>query len=119
MKHFLLAIAAIFFGLTTGFSQDIEKKWQFEAIQDENGLPLLDISDADAIHLKSGEFEYSIQANNLKASGDYIHQNNLLVFYYSKPNDTIRRYKIKELTDSTLVVSENKTIIQIYYAKNS
>lgn len=119
MKHFLLAVAAIFFGLTTVFSQDLEKKWQFEAIQDENGLSLLDISDADAIHLKAGEFEYSLQTNNLKASGDYIHQNNLLVFYYSKPNDTIRRYKIKELTDSTLVVSENKTIYKFITPKTA
>jgi len=110
MKHFLLAVAAIFFGLTTGFSQDIEKKWQFEAIQDENGLSKYEISDSDAINLKAGEFDYSLQGRDLNASGDYIHQNNLLVFYYTQPNDTIRRYKIQELTDSTLVVSENKTI---------
>jgi CNT family concentrative nucleoside transporter len=30
------------------------------------------------------------------------------VFYYNQPNDTIRRYKIKEHTDSTLVFSENE-----------
>ena len=110
MKHVLLAVAAIFFGLTTSFSQDIEKKWQFDAIQDENGLSLLEISDSDVINLSAGEFEYTLQAKNLKASGDYMYQNNLLVFYYSKPNDTIQRYKISELTDSTLVVSENKTV---------
>ena len=109
MKHFLLAIAAIFFGLTTGFSQDLEKKWQFDAIQDENGLSLFEISDTDAIHLKAGEFKYSLSSKNLEASGDYIHQNNLLVFYYTQPKDTIRRYKIKTLTDSTLVFTENGT----------
>ena len=119
MKHFLLAIAAIFFGLTTGFSQDIEKKWQFEAIQDENGLSLFEISDTDAIHLNAGEFDYSLNSKNLEASGDYIHQNNLLVFYYTKPNDTIRRYKIQELTDSTLVVSENKTIYKFKSPKTA
>ena len=31
MKHFLLAIAAIFFGITLTFGQDLEKNWQFEA----------------------------------------------------------------------------------------
>jgi len=110
MKHFLLAIAAIFFGLTTSFSQDLEKKWQFEAIQDESGTSLFTISDSDEIHFNAGEFKYSLQAKNLNASGDYIYQNNLLVFYYSEPSDTIRKYKIKELTDSTLVFSENKTL---------
>ena len=111
MRHFVLAIAAIFFGLTTTFSQDLEKKWQFEAIQNDNGAALLNISEADVLHLEAGEFKYTLAAkDNLLASGDYLYQNNLLVFYYTKPNDTIRRYKIQELTDSTLVVSENKTI---------
>ncbi|WP_431137110.1 nucleoside transporter C-terminal domain-containing protein [Psychroserpens mesophilus] len=110
MKHVLLAITAIFFGLTTSFGQDLEKKWQFDAVHDENGLPLLEISEDDTINLKAGEFEYSLQSGNIKASGDYIYQNNLLVFYYNKPNDTIRRYKIQELSDSTLVVSEHKTV---------
>lgn len=110
MKHLLLAITAIFFGLTTSLSQDLEKKWQFDAIQDENGFSLFELSDADVMTFKTGEFEYSLNSKNLKATGDYIYQNNLLVFYYSKPNDTIRRYKISELTDSTLVFSENKTV---------
>lgn len=110
MKQFLLAITAIFFVVTASFAQDIEKDWQFDAIQNENGSSLFEILDTDAFSLKAGEFEYSLNAKNLKASGDYIYQNNLLVFYYSKPNDTIRRYKISELTDSTLVFSENKTV---------
>ena len=117
MKHVLLAIAAIFFGLTTSFGQDLEKKWQFDAVQDENGLSLFEILDTDAIHLKSGEFEYSLQAKNIKASGDYIYQNNLLVFYYNDSLNTTRRYKISELTDSTLVLSENKTIYKFIAPK--
>ncbi|MCB0457288.1 MAG: Na+ dependent nucleoside transporter, partial [Flavobacteriaceae bacterium] len=48
--------------------------------------------------------------NNLKASGDYIFQNNLLVLFYNSPTDTIRRYKVSQLTDTTLVFSENTTI---------
>lgn len=110
MKHVLLAIVAIFFGLTTGFSQDLEKKWQFEAIENKNGSSLFDISVSDTLHLKTGEFDYSIQAKEVKAAGDYIYQNNLLVFYYTKPNDTIITYKISELTDSTLVFSDKNII---------
>ncbi|MFK7782658.1 nucleoside transporter C-terminal domain-containing protein [Psychroserpens sp.] len=109
MRHFLLAVAAIFFGFTTSFSQDLEKKWQFDVIENENGTSLFEIVDTDQIHFNTGEFKYSLNAKSIKASGDYIYQNNLLVFYYNKPNDTIRRYKITELTDSTLVFSENKT----------
>ncbi len=107
MRHFLLAIAAIFFGITTSTAQNIEKKWQFDAIEDLNGSALFDISETDVLNLSKGEFQYTLSAkDNVNASGDYLHQNNVLVFYYSQPNDTIRTYKIKELTDSTFVFTE-------------
>ena len=107
MKHFILAIAAIFFGILTLSAQDINKSWQFEDIQNETGTSLFSVNENDVLELKNGEFKYSLAAkDNLRASGDYIFQNNLLVFYYNTPNDTIRRYKITEFTDSTLVFKE-------------
>lgn len=107
MKNFILAIAAIFFGIHALSAQDINKSWQFENIQNETGTSLLSINENDVLELKNGEFKYSLEAkDNLQASGDYIFQNNLLVFYYNTPNDTIRRYKITEFTDSTLVFKE-------------
>nr|WP_321235734.1 nucleoside transporter C-terminal domain-containing protein [uncultured Psychroserpens sp.] len=110
MKHFILAIAAIFFGITMTFGQDLEKKWQFDSVQNEQTGETLSISESDILELHKGEFHYNLSAkNNLKASGDYIYQNNLLVFYYNQPNDTIRKYKIRELTDSTLVFTEKTT----------
>jgi CNT family concentrative nucleoside transporter len=117
MKNFLLAIAAIFFGLTTGFGQELEKKWQFDAIENENGSALVDIAVADTLQLKTGEFEYYIQAKSVAASGDYMYQNNLLVFYYTKPTDTIVTYKISELTDSTLVFSKKDIIYKFKATK--
>lgn len=107
MKHFLLAFTAIFFGITITTAQSIEKKWQFQSIQNDSNESLHDIAPNDFFTLDKGAFKYNIQSRNLEASGDYMHQNNLLVFYYNQPNDTIRRYKITELTDSTLVFSEN------------
>ncbi len=108
MQKCFLAIVAIFFGITSILAQNLEKQWQFEAIQNETGEHLFSInSDTDILSLTKGEFSYSLEANdNLKASGDYIYQNNLLVFYYNQPNDTIRKFKISELTDSTLVFIE-------------
>ncbi|QRM89160.1 Na+ dependent nucleoside transporter [Lacinutrix sp. WUR7] len=93
MKNFVLAIVAVFFGFSTTVAQDLEKKWI--ANNQNNSF--------ETLELHQGEF------NTTNASGDYIHQNNLLVFYYNQPNDTIRRYKIKEHTDSTLVFSEKNT----------
>ena len=107
MKHILLAITAIFFGINLSSAQELEKKWQFESVQNQAGNNLYTIQESDALDLNKGEFSFSLQANNnLKASGDYIYQNKLLVFYYNQPNDTIRKYKITQLTDSTLVFTE-------------
>lgn len=109
MKKSVLVIGALLFTITTIFAQDIEKTWQFEAITNQNNESLFNINpESDTLSLAAGEFKYTLQAqNNLKASGDYMLQNNLLVFYFNQPNDTIRRYKITEKTDSTLVFTEN------------
>ena len=107
MRHFFKALIAIIIGFSTLTAQELEKTWRFNAIEDSNGTALFDITENDSIVFKNGEFHYALEAkNNLKASGDYIYQNNLLLFFYSQPNDTIRRYKINTLTDSTLVFTE-------------
>ena len=100
MKNILLAITAIFFGITSTYCSRIEKKWQLEYIQDQAGnhLKLKTLM----LRTQQGFFRFSVSAD-FKASGDYIYQNNLLVFYYNEPFDSVKRYKINELTDSTLV----------------
>ena len=110
LKLLLLAIMTLFFSSSTIFAQSLDKTWQFEAILDGNNQSLLPVSKSDQLMMDKGSFSYSLQAkNNLKASGDYIFQNNLLLFYYDSPGDTIRKYRIDELTDSTLVFQEKGT----------
>mgnify|MGYP000518561494 FL=1 len=72
MKHFLLAIVALFFGINSIIAQDLDKKWELETVQNETENNFL--SGSDILELTSGEFNITS-----KASGDYIHQNNLLV----------------------------------------
>ena len=107
MRHFLLAITAIFFGITLTFGQDLEKNWQFEAVKNDSGVSLYTIQASDEFQLKDGEFNYAIKAIDTLGvfSGNYMFQNNLLVLYYDVPSEKIERYKISELTDSTLVFS--------------
>lgn len=120
MKQILLAITAIFFGITsTLFAQEIEKKWQLENIQDQAGNQLEVKKNTDGLELQQGFFRFSVSADSLKASGDYIYQNNLLVFYYNKPFDSVKRYRINELTDSTLVFKENHKTFYFSSAKTS
>ena len=107
MQRFILAL--FFLVSSLGFGQAIEKQWQFSSIENEQGESLFDINpDSDVLTFNDGTFHYSLEAkDSLMASGDYILQNNLLVFFYTQPTDTIRRYRISTLTDSTLVFSEN------------
>lgn len=108
MKHFFLAFTAIFFGIiTTALSQSIEKTWQFDAVQDETGVNLYNIEPSDSLKLGNGEFYYSINAkDSIANTGDYLLQNNLLIFYFDNASEDVKRFKIKTLTDSTLVFSE-------------
>ncbi|MFD0862798.1 nucleoside transporter C-terminal domain-containing protein [Sungkyunkwania multivorans] len=107
MQKLIIVLLAIF-GASVANSQNIENTWQFQAIEDQQGQRLFEIDEEkDVLKLDKGEFQYHLSAkDNLKASGNYIYQNNLLVFYYDQPNDTIRKYKITEVTDSTLVFTE-------------
>jgi CNT family concentrative nucleoside transporter len=108
MRNFLL-VAFIVLAPLISFGQTIEKNWSFESIESNEGESLFQInSEKDKLTLENGNFSYQLEAkNNLKASGDYIFQNNLLVLFYTQPSDTIRRYHVTEISDSTLVFTEN------------
>ena len=117
MKHFLLAVTAIFFGLNLIAAQDLNKTWQLESPQNQSKSNSYSLNNKDILELKNGEF--SISANDsLKSSGDYIFQNNLLVFYYNQPKDTIQRYKISTLSDSTLIFKQKAVTYNFQYVES-
>ncbi len=115
MQKFILVVIALFF-LGNGFAQSIENTWQFSEVKDENGLSIININpESDFLKLeKDGSFEYQMTANDsLKSNGDYIFQNNLLVLFFNQPNDNIRRFRVTQITDSTLSLSENNLQYQL------
>lgn len=112
MKHFFLAFTAIFFGITTtALSQTIEKTWQIDAVKNQEGINLYNVNaSTDSLQLKNGEFSFSLKAkDSVNASGNYLFQNNLLIFYYDKPTEEVKKFKITQLTDSTLVFGDQQT----------
>ena len=111
-KLFFLVIVFFFTQLIT--SQEIEKEWKLNSF--ENNGNITSYSDStDVLSLKKGVFHYKI-ADNV-AKGDYIHQNNLLIFYYDEPKDTIVKHRITELTDSTFVFNSNNDIFKLSSVK--
>ena len=108
MQKYLVVVVLVLVHFLS-FGQDLENKWQFSSIENANDKSITAInSENDFLILRDGTFSYEIEAKeNLKASGDYLFQNKLLVFYYNQPIDTIRKYEIIEHTDSTLIFTEN------------
>ncbi|HBR54260.1 MAG TPA: Na+ dependent nucleoside transporter [Flavobacteriaceae bacterium] len=110
MKHFQkIALSIIFLGcFFSGLAQTVEKKWSVTSIENRTGQSVYPISEEDYFLLKNGTFTYNITAkDSLKSSGDYMLQNDLLVLFHDSPKDSIRRFRITQKTDSTLVFTEN------------
>jgi CNT family concentrative nucleoside transporter len=109
MQKFIIAVLALFF-FGNVFGQSIEKNWQFSQVKDESGLPILQINpENDFLKLKDGAFQYHLTSNDsLQYNGDYLFQDNLLVLFFNNPQDSIQRFRVSKLTDSTLALSANK-----------
>ena len=108
MQKFIIAVLALFF-FGNVFGQSIEKNWQFSQVKDKSGLPILKINpENDFLKLENGAFQYHLTANDsLQYNGDYLFQDNLLVLFFNNPQDSIQRFRVSKLTDSTLALSAN------------
>ena len=117
MKQYISCI--LFFLSVITVAQTIEKDWKFESIKN-NEISIVEINTNDSLKLADGKFFYSLASKDtLITKGTYNLQSNLLTFNYSFPKDTIRNYNIIELTDSTLILSENETIYSFNAIKNT
>lgn len=106
MNKFWCCLFLIFFGISSSFAQTIEKTWSFKAAEDSSQEALFSIDPDDYLRLDNGSFEYALKGEKIrKASGDYVHQNDVLVFFYDSPIDSVQNFRITELTDSTLSLS--------------
>ncbi|MEL6989592.1 MAG: Na+ dependent nucleoside transporter N-terminal domain-containing protein, partial [Bacteroidota bacterium] len=86
-------------------SQYLNGKWSFESnIETNVASGVFTGPTSGVLELNKGIFSYTT-ANGSSFKGDYIHQNNLLVFFYDAPRDTMVKYSISAFTDSTLAIS--------------
>ena len=96
------------------YSQEIEQDWSFSSIKRNEGKEFIKTDSTDVFNLKDGKFTYSLKGkDNLRASGNYIHQNNLLIFNFKEPKDTVRYFNIVSFNTSNLVLSENDVIYNL------
>ena len=108
MNQFFKAFLAIFLVLSSTTAQELEKTWESTSSE----------SIYSTLEFNKGEFNFSSKsANDLE--GDYMYQNNLLVLYHNDSLNSIKRYKISELTDSTLVFSSHNMRYNLVAAKET
>ncbi|MCK8522332.1 Na+ dependent nucleoside transporter [Aquimarina sp. D1M17] len=106
MKRGLLLtfLFSLFISLSL-FSQSIEKEWSLDAIKDVSGEKLK-VSDQDRFQFEDGKFDYSLSNLQEELKGDYLKQNNVLLLFPEATEDSLIKYRINVLTDSTLVLSK-------------
>jgi CNT family concentrative nucleoside transporter len=106
MNHFFKAFIAVFIGLSSITAQELEKKWESQSSE----------SIYSTLEFAKGEFNFSSDSEK-NLHGDYMYQNNLLVLYHNDSINSIQKYKISELTDSTLVFSGKDMSFNLVSAK--
>ncbi|WP_010228992.1 NupC/NupG family nucleoside CNT transporter [Gillisia marina] len=108
MKKYWCCLFFVLFGIITAHSQTISKSWTFQSANDTTQT-LSGFSSEDKMTLDNGSFTISDEeGSEIKAQGDYLYQKNLLVFFYNQPTgDSIKKFKISELTEESLQLSDN------------
>lgn len=108
MKKYWCCLFFFLFGFFTVFSQSISQEWNLSSTGETPQIQS-DFSPGDQLIL-GGEGRFSInvlEADSTRAEGDYLYQNNLLVFFYDFPTDTIRKFRVTSLTEDALVIVGN------------
>ncbi len=109
----LFLLFSIFF-LIQSQAQHLSGSYHFADIKNAEGTALLAVADGDTLSLNTDlTFNYFLTAkNNLTAKGKWRLHDNILVFHYKSPIDTIRFYEILERSDSILSFQEGLVVFR-------
>ncbi|MBQ4818528.1 nucleoside transporter C-terminal domain-containing protein [Aquimarina sp. MMG016] len=118
MKKGLLTSLFAIFLVATISAQSIEKNWMLEEVKGES-QGIFDAGEDDYLHLDKGIFSYSFDNNKRVLKGDYIKQNNVLIFFPEIAEDSLIKYKINKITDSTLVLTKKGISYELKASKNA
>ena len=106
MNKYWVYLFFLFIGFLNVQAQSITKTWNFDKAGDTTKVQN-NFSANNLLTLDEGRFEIKAGEENI-STGDYLYQNNLLVFFFDVPNDSIRKFRIATLNDTTLVLSDSE-----------
>ena len=113
MRYFLLYMFSFLFSFSLSAEEDptdwlnYSSKWFFSEIKSEKSSNK-EFNKNDYLLIKDDySFEYKTSNKNLLANGTWsLNKNDLIVFNYSLPSDTTRKYFI-DYTEDKLILTEN------------
>lgn len=103
MKKAACCLVLMIVGITATFGQSLSNTWTLHSDTDTPGqqTPIQD----PYLRLDDGHFEFLPDLDSQpSSSGNYLHQNELLVFFFDSPPDSILKFNIEEVSDSSLVL---------------
>lgn len=110
----ILALLICLLIFTCSFGQSIEKKWQWQSkTSDSTDSFFNQNKDDNFLVLKNGSYTFLKSSDSTTTFGDYIYQNNLLILFSAADSNTMDRYRITQLSDSTLVLTQENKVITL------
>lgn len=106
MKKGVLTFLLSLFVFTILSAQSIEKKWILEKASGDTEKTFV-VKKGDYLSLEQDRFSYAFNGASETLQGDYLRQNSLLLLFPEITQDSLIRYRVTTLTDSTLVISKN------------
>ena len=97
----------VIFSISSVFSQSISNSWQLEKKADSLISSNL-LSKAAYLNLNEGQFSLLDNSEDTLATGDYLYQNKLLVFFYNQPKDTIQNLRVASVNDDSMVIVDGE-----------
>ena len=91
-------------------AQSITKSWKIETNVDSISGDIF--KPESILTINKGRFSFS-KENDTLARGDYMYQNDILVFFYSRPNREMENYRVTKLSDSSMVLKSGKNGIDL------
>ncbi|WP_240486109.1 NupC/NupG family nucleoside CNT transporter [Aquimarina atlantica] len=118
MKKGALTFLLSLFVFTILSAQSIEKKWILEEVNGD-AEETFAVKEGDYLSLEQGRFSYAFNGTSETLQGDYLQQNNILLLFPETAQDSLIRYRVTTLTDSTLVISKNNILYALSAQKRT
>ena len=105
MKKAVCCLILMIIGITATFGQSIANTWSLRSVADTTGQQQPTHFKEQYLRLDAGQFAFLSDLDaDPNSSGNYLLQNDLLVFFFETPADSILTFTIEELSESNLLL---------------